>query len=53
MYFHCYYCEFETDFDGEYQEHCKLKHKSNPYPNKKEIKQKGLKKQDKLWEIFP
>ena len=52
-YFLCYRCEFETDSDKEYQDHCKQKHNSNPYPNIKEIKEKALKSQNKLWESFP
>jgi hypothetical protein len=53
MYFHCYYCEFETDIDKKYQDHCEHKHNSNPYPNIKEVEEKGLQKQGKLWESFP
>lgn len=52
-YFKCYYCSFKTDIDKEYQKHVEQKHNSNPYPNLKEIKEKGLKAQDKLWEVFP
>ena len=47
-YFHCYYCDFKTDFDKEYQEHVEKKHNANPCPNTKEINEKGFEKQDKF-----
>jgi len=53
MYFHCYYCSFETDIDRTYQDHVKQSHPDKPvYPNKKQIKELGLVEQNKMWEDF-
>ena len=43
MYFHCYYCSFETDIDRTYQDHVKQSHPDKPvYPSKKQIKRTWL-----------
>lgn len=53
MYFHCYYCDFETDIDKTYQNHVKQNHKGKPlYPTLKQIQELGLEGQNKIWEEF-
>jgi hypothetical protein len=50
----CYHdgCDFHTSSERDYQSHGALKHPKNPllYPTMAEIKQYGLKPQDKEWE---
>ncbi|MGI0034125.1 MAG: hypothetical protein ACRD97_12770, partial [Nitrososphaeraceae archaeon] len=50
-YLKCYYCEFSTDSDLEYQKHVEQKDPSKPvYPTIRQIQEYGLKPQDKIWE---
>jgi hypothetical protein len=53
MYFHCYYCDFETAIDRTYQNHVIENHPEKPfYPSLKQIQKLGLKPQNKVWEEF-
>jgi hypothetical protein len=47
----CYYCDYGTNNEDNYQQHVIKKHHSKPaYPNKAEIEKSGLKAQGKKWE---
>jgi hypothetical protein len=51
-YYSCYYCDYKTDNKDHYERHIILRHDHCPaYPNKAEIKKRGLKAQGKNWEI--
>jgi hypothetical protein len=50
-YLKCYFCDFSTDIDSEYQKHVERNHPSKPvYPTIRQIQELGLKPQDKIWE---
>jgi len=52
-YFKCYYCNFTTDEDIEYQTHVKQRHPSKPvYPTIRQIREYDLEPQDKNWETL-
>jgi hypothetical protein len=46
----CYYCDYETNDKGEYENHVVITHDRPAYPNKAEIEKRGLKPQSKDWE---
>ena len=46
----CYYCDYNTDIQGDYDKHVVLTHDKPAYPNKAEIEKRGLKPQGKDWE---
>ena len=49
--FQCYYCEFTTDLDLEYQKHVEHNHPSNPvYPSIRQNQELLLEPQDKIWD---
>jgi hypothetical protein len=49
--FYCYYCDFKTNSEHDYDRHNVLKHPGKcAYPNKAEIEKSGLKPQGKDWE---
>jgi hypothetical protein len=51
--FQCYYCNFKTNSNDEYEGHTMMKHgKGHPcYPSKADLEKLGLKAQGKDWEI--
>ena len=51
--FQCYYCNFKTNSNDEYEGHTMMKHgKCHPcYPSKADLEKLGLKAQGKDWEI--
>lgn len=52
-YFKCYYCEFTTDQDLDYQKHVVHNHHSKPvYPTIRYIQELCLKPQNKIWKVW-
>jgi hypothetical protein len=50
--FPCYYCDYGTNDEDDYERHVIMKHPSKvAYPNKLEVEKLGLKAQGKSWEI--
>ena len=49
--FTCYYCDYGTYVKEDYERHVANIHHLPAYPNKAEIEKRGLKPQDKGWEI--
>ena len=47
----CYYCEYKTNNEHDYQQHVARTHGRPAYPNKTEIEKLGLKPQGKSWEM--
>jgi len=47
----CYYCNYETTNNDEYENHVVITHDRPAYPNKAEIEKRELKAQRKDWEI--
>jgi hypothetical protein len=48
----CYYCDYRTDNEHDYERHVVQTHEGKPaYPNKAEIEKSGLKPQGKDWEV--
>ena len=48
--YQCYYCDFKTDDEYDYENHVVLIHDRPAYPNQAEIEKGGLKPQGKDWE---
>jgi hypothetical protein len=49
--YQCYYCDFKTDDEHNYENHVVLIHDRPAYPNEAEIEKSGLEPQGKKWEI--
>jgi len=52
-YYQCYHCDsYQTNDKADFEQHNVLKHPGKgAYPNKAEIEKRGLKPQDKPWEV--